>query len=176
MCVLPRVFPEHLPGPGGYASSGCRGRKAGVPDRLLEADGRFPRVAFNCALCHSTQYRASAGGEADGGAAGGSHTADIQALLDFFSKAANDPRFNADTILGEVDPPTRSLRRPLLYKLVLIPMCARTDRQGERVRVDRVATALGTGSRCTDELDEVQLPWTDAGHSIDHTDSPRSGI
>src|SRR5580765_5931604 len=103
--VLPRIFgDEYLPGPGGYASLGLpweEGRE--FPTGFSKKTVGFDRVAFNCALCHSTRYRLVENQTPVIVAAGGSNTADIQGLLDFFSKSAGDPRFNADAILTEID-------------------------------------------------------------------------
>src|SRR5688572_28168466 len=87
--VLPRIFSEYLPGPGGYASVGLpweEGRE--LPIGFSKKTIGFERVGFNCALCHATQYRLTEESTPIIVAAGGSHTADIQALLEFFSRAA----------------------------------------------------------------------------------------
>ena len=65
--ALPRVFPEHLPGDGGYASLGMifeQGKWDGdhwiggeVPIGFSKKTIGFPRVAMNCALCHTTAVR-----------------------------------------------------------------------------------------------------------------------
>ena len=56
--VMPRVFPDKLPGPGGSRRSAWRGSRArscrsASPRRLIG----FPRVANNCAVCHTASYR-----------------------------------------------------------------------------------------------------------------------
>src|SRR4030095_5076436 len=51
--VLPRVFPDFLPGPGGYKSFGLvweEGRE--LPVGFSKKVVGFPRVANNCAICH----------------------------------------------------------------------------------------------------------------------------
>ncbi len=65
--ALPRVFPEHLPGNGGYAAFGMifePGKWEGdhwiggeVPIGMAKKTIGFPRVAMNCALCHTTPVR-----------------------------------------------------------------------------------------------------------------------
>lgn len=56
--VLPRIFDDLLPGPGGYASLGLPWREgAELPAGFSKKTVGFPRVGFNCALCHATQYR-----------------------------------------------------------------------------------------------------------------------
>ena len=111
------------PGPGGYASVGLPWKEGEeFPAGFAKKTVGFERVSFNCALCHATQYRVSERDTPTIVAAGGSHTADIQALLGFFSKAADDKRFNADTIMTEIDLATRlSWIDRMIYKYLLIP-------------------------------------------------------
>ena len=103
--VLPRIFGDSTcPGPAAMPRSACRGRRGReFPDRLLEEDRRLRsrRVQLRALPCHA--YRLAEHQTPTIVAAGGSNTADIQGLLDFFSKSASDPRFNADTILTEID-------------------------------------------------------------------------
>ena len=64
----------------------------------------YPRVGTNCALCHATQCRT----EPDAGpvivAAGGSNTADIQGLLEFFSRAATVSALSSARRVKDVPP------------------------------------------------------------------------
>ena len=58
--VLPRIFPEYLPGPGGYASTGILSKDGHeMPIGLSKVTIGFPRVAINCAMCHTASYRAA---------------------------------------------------------------------------------------------------------------------
>jgi hypothetical protein len=58
--VLPRVFPEYLPRPGGYASTGMLSKDGHeMPIGLSKVTIGFPRVAINCAMCHTASYRAA---------------------------------------------------------------------------------------------------------------------
>ena len=60
--VLPRVFPEHLPGPGGYASLGILSRDGHeMPIGFSKVTVGFPRVGINCAVCHTASFRARPG-------------------------------------------------------------------------------------------------------------------
>ncbi len=59
--VLPRMFPEKLPGPGGYASLGVAWEQGQeLPIGFTKKAIGFPRVANNCASCHTASYRKSA--------------------------------------------------------------------------------------------------------------------
>ena len=60
--VLPRIFPEYLPRPGGYASLGMLARDGHeMPIGLSKVTVGFPRVGINCAMCHTASFRAAAG-------------------------------------------------------------------------------------------------------------------
>lgn len=122
--ALPRIFDDLLPGPGGYASLGIPWEEgAELPVGFSKKRVGFDRVGFNCALCHATQYRTQPDETPTIVAAGGSHTADIQGLLSFFSDAAADPRFDAETLLTEIDMIyPLGFRDRMLYKYLYIPM------------------------------------------------------
>src|SRR6266516_5843773 len=73
--VLPRMFPEKLPGPGGYASLGVpweQGQE--LPVGFTKKVIGFPRVANNCAVCHTASYRVSANSNPVFVATGPNHT------------------------------------------------------------------------------------------------------
>ena len=56
--VLPRIFGEYIPGPGGYAAFGLPWAEGmELPAGFSKKRVGFERVSFNCAVCHSTQYR-----------------------------------------------------------------------------------------------------------------------
>ena len=58
--VLPRVFPEYLPGSGGYASLGIVWEEGHeTPVGFSKMTIGFPRIGINCAICHSGSYRTS---------------------------------------------------------------------------------------------------------------------
>jgi hypothetical protein len=173
--VLPRVFGQYLPGPGGYASLGLpweEGKE--LPTGFSKKTIGFERVAFNCALCHSTRYRTKLEETPVIVAGGGSHTADIQGLLDFFSKAANDPRFNADEILTEID-----LAYPLswidrqIYRYLLIPITRkRLIEQGQEFEWTAERPRWGPGRNAPMNLTKFNFLQMDRDDSIDHTDFP----
>jgi mono/diheme cytochrome c family protein len=133
--VLPRVFPDHLPGPGGYASFGAvweEGRE--TPIGFSRKRIGFDRVAINCAFCHTATLRTSAADPIPRvflGAA--SPTLDAQRYRDFLIRCAKDPRFNAREILGAIGREVRlGLFDRLLYRSVLIPATRRAlVRRGE---------------------------------------------
>lgn len=121
--VLPRMFPDKLPGSGGYASLGMvweEGRE--MPVGLSKKTIGFDRVALNCAFCHSATYRARPEDKPTIVPAGPSHQFDPQAYVRFLYACASDPRFNADNIMKEIDYAYKlSAVERTLYRYVLIP-------------------------------------------------------
>ena len=139
--MLPRVFPDLLPTPGGYASLGFvakDGRE--LPIGLSRVTVGFPRVGINCAMCHAASYRARPDEPPTIVAAGASHQTSPQQYFRFLFDAASDPRFNADTLLAEISRNTRlSLLDRLLYRFAIIPASRRAllqqrDSQGSWMR------------------------------------------
>ena len=121
--VLPRVFGErYLPGPGGYAALLPWEQGQELPVGFAKKRVGVDRVGFNCALCHTADRGLPGHNSPRIAAAGALHSADIKGLADFFTKSASDARFNADTILTEIDLAYRlSVLDRLLYRSVLIP-------------------------------------------------------
>lgn len=122
--VLPRMFPEKLPGPGGYASLGVlweQGQE--MPIGFTKKVIGFPRVANNCASCHTASYRKSANENPVFVPAGPNHTLNLQAFFRFVVDCAKDPRFNADEIMSEIALIYKlSWLDKLIYRYVLIPI------------------------------------------------------
>jgi hypothetical protein len=122
--VLPRVFPDLMPGPGGYKSFGLvweEGREmpVGFTKRVIG----FPRVANNCAICHAGTWRSKDGEVPHVVVASPANTVNVQAMLRFLTKAGSDPRFNAGTLLAEIEQDTKlSIADRLIYRFVLIPL------------------------------------------------------
>lgn len=121
--VLPRIFPEYLPGPGGYAAIGVLGQAGHeMPIGLSKVTVGFPRVGINCAMCHAASFRASVDDVPVIYPAAASHQTGEQEYLRFLINAASDPRFTADTILNEIAKNTQlSLLDRMLYRFAIIP-------------------------------------------------------
>jgi hypothetical protein len=121
--VLPRIFPEYLPGPGGYSALGLHtepGRELPVGFSLKTVG--IPRVGITCALCHSNTIRLAPDETPILLLGGGSSTFDALRYQRFLFQCASDPRFNADTILAAVDAMYKlSFADRALYRYVLIP-------------------------------------------------------
>jgi hypothetical protein len=122
--VLPRMFPEKLPGPGGYASLGVsweQGRE--LPIGFTKKTVGFPRVANNCAACHTTNYRAGRDENPVFINAGPGHTLNLEAFFRFLVDCAKDPRFNADNLMREINLVTDlPFDDRLAYRFLIIPM------------------------------------------------------
>jgi len=125
--VLPRLFPEYMPGPGGYASLGLLWEESReMPVGLAKKTVGYVRVTGNCALCHAAARSAGPDELPIVVIAASGHTTNMQGLLTFFTQCAQDTRFNADEILAEVDTATKlSFLDRLLYRYVLIPRTKR---------------------------------------------------
>jgi hypothetical protein len=101
--VLPRVFPDKLPAPGGYASIGMvfeEGKE--LPVGFSKQTIGFDRVSINCAFCHSATYRKSPQEKPTIIAGGPGSTQTPQAYLRFLIDCASDPRFNTTTLMAEI--------------------------------------------------------------------------
>jgi mono/diheme cytochrome c family protein len=122
--ALPRLFSDKLPGPGGYASLGVSWEPGQeLPVGFTKKVIGFPRVANNCASCHTASYRKGPNDRPVFVVAGPNHTLDLQAFFRFVVDCAKDPRFNPDEILAEIDRHTKlPLIDRLIYRYVLIPI------------------------------------------------------
>jgi hypothetical protein len=121
--AMPRLFPEHIPGPGGYAALGLsweEGRE--MPIGFAKQRVGYIRVTGNCSLCHATSRFNGQDQAPDIFPAVKGHVTNLQPLLKFYSNCAKDPRFNADEFFSEINTDTKlSWFDKLLYRYVLIP-------------------------------------------------------
>jgi hypothetical protein len=130
--VLPRVFPEYLPGPGGYAALGLDTREGrDMPIGLSRVvTGGVSRVGMNCAFCHTARVRLRPGDVSRVVPGAPGPQVNWDRYRRFLIASAFDPRFTSDTLLAEID---RNYRLPmfdrLLYKWAIIPRARRTLRQ-----------------------------------------------
>jgi len=125
--VLPRMFPEKLPGPGGYAAFGVAWEQGQeLPVGFTKKVIGFPRVANTCATCHTTSYRTRVDENPTYVIGGPGHTLDLEAFFRFLVDCAKDPRFNADNLLHEIQLVTRlSWLDRQIYRYALIPITKR---------------------------------------------------
>ena len=126
--VLPRLFADKLPKPGGYESLGFvwePGRELPIGFSKKNVFGSA-RVAINCAFCHTATYRTAPNAPRVIVPGGASHQAAPQAYSRFLEAAAADPRFNASDMLEAIGRMGRlSWTESLLYRTVYIPATRR---------------------------------------------------
>jgi hypothetical protein len=125
--VLPRMFADKLP-PGGFGALGMisePGHDTPIGFSKKTVWG-VPRVAINCAFCHTQSFRTSASAAPSIVLAGASHQFDPQAYSKFLDATASDPRFNATDMLAEIAKlTTLSWYDSMAYRFVLIPAVKR---------------------------------------------------
>lgn len=155
--AMPRMFPEHMPGPGGYASLGMaweEGRE--MPIGFAKMRVGYIRVTGNCALCH-VMTQATERGQAPKilDAVSGKST-DLRPLLNFLRECAADPRFNADEFFSEIDSDTRlSMWDKLAYRYILIP------RARKALGDDPAGVLLGPALRAHWQNPQSETPFAD---------------
>ncbi|HJV25258.1 MAG TPA: c-type cytochrome [Aromatoleum sp.] len=122
--VLPRIFPEKLPGPGGYASLGVAWEQGQeLPIGFTKKTIGFPRVANTCAACHTASYRSRADENPTYVVAGPGHTLNLEAFFRYLIDCAKDPRFTPDVLLTEIALVTElDWLDKLAYRFLIIPM------------------------------------------------------
>ena len=132
--VLPRMFPEKLPGSGGYASLGVPWEEGfELPVGFTKKVIGFPRVANNCAVCHTAKYRTSPDAKPVLIPLGPGHTSNVAAFLRFMIDCAKDPRFNSDNILVQIELNTKlDLIDKMLYRFFIIPITKQRLLERER--------------------------------------------
>jgi cytochrome c5 len=121
--MLPRLFPEKLPGPGGYTSLGITWEEGKeMPVGFTKKTIGFPRVGITCALCHSTTFRTSPDANPTIVATGPSSKFNLQGYIRFLNNSASDPRFTSGYILGKLkEVYDLSPLEDLLYRYLIIP-------------------------------------------------------
>jgi mono/diheme cytochrome c family protein len=122
--VLPRVFPEKMPGPNGYAAYGVAwemGKE--LPIGFTKKTIGFDRVAQNCAVCHVASYRVTPWANPRFVPTGPNHTFNLEAFFRLLVDCAKDPRFNANTLMAEINlDADLSWIDQQIYRYILIPL------------------------------------------------------
>ena len=121
--VLPRLFPEKLPQPGGYTALGITWEPGHeTPVGFTKKTIGFPRTAINCATCHTATFRKTADENPTIVPAGPSNTFDLQGYIRFLSDCASDPRFTSGYLLKAISTEYElSWLDKLLYRFIIIP-------------------------------------------------------
>jgi hypothetical protein len=104
--VLPTVFPDKLPNrPGnGYERLGFlfEGASHGRPIGTTYQADRVPLVGLNCATCHSGTVRADPKAQRQIVLGMPANQMDLQSYANFLTACANDPRFDASTLIDAI--------------------------------------------------------------------------
>ena len=133
--VLPRLFPDKIPGSNGFASFGASWEQGQeLPIGFTKKVVGFARVGNNCASCHTTNYRLSENETPTFVNAGPGHTLNLEGVFRFLVDCAKDPRFNADNLMQEIDLVTDlSWIDRAIYRFILIPITKKrlTEREAQ---------------------------------------------
>jgi mono/diheme cytochrome c family protein len=132
--VLPRVFADKLPGPGGYVALGASwemGRE--MPVGFTKMTVGIPRVGVNCAGCHTTSVRAAPNDAPQLYLGGPSSRFQAQGYVRFLFACAHDDRFTSATLMKAIlaiyDMP---LIDRALYRYLIIPYTRRMLLKNEK--------------------------------------------
>jgi hypothetical protein len=133
--VLPRVFADKLPRPGGYAAFGFSwepGKELPVGFAKADLFGG-PRVAVNCAFCHTASYRTGPIEARRLVAAGPGNQINPQLYVKFLQAVADDPRFRASVLIPAMQGITKlSWIERMQYRFLLIPAMRRALQKQRR--------------------------------------------
>ena len=125
--VLPKMFPEYLPRPGGWASLGLsyeQGRD--IPVGFSKKTIGFERVAINCALCHTARVRKPGEAAPRIFPGGPGNAVDPLGYQNFLFAVAGDPRFTASNVLDQIAQIKKlSAMDRMLYRFILVPQARR---------------------------------------------------
>ena len=170
--VLPRLFPEKLPGSGGYTSLGLtweEGRE--MPVGLTKESIGIARVGMNCAICHVGTVRETPLSKPSFILAAPSTKFDVQRYAQFFFDCANDPRFTPEFILPEIEYNHHlSLLESAFYRYIIIPRTKKAFlKQEEAFQWMNNRPATGSGRTDMNPLKIQLLNLPDDG-SVGSTD------
>ncbi|HXJ93263.1 MAG TPA: hypothetical protein VMT20_10335 [Terriglobia bacterium] len=122
--VLPAMFPEKMPGPGGWASFGFifePGHDTPIGFSLRHIG--YPALEANCSLCHTGTYRTSPTDTAKVILGGPAHGLDLEAFQHFLYDCASDPRFTPANVLKAINQVHQtSWFEGLVYEDLIIPV------------------------------------------------------
>lgn len=120
--VMPEVFADLLPRPGGWKVFGLIDEGRGYPVGFAKQTVGFPGLTPNCALCHTGSYQTSANSETIVVPGAPAASLDFFAFNQFVFAAADDPRFNADVLMAAIGQRFELSRtEALIYRYVLLP-------------------------------------------------------
>ncbi len=122
--VLPTMFPEKMPRPGGWASFGFifePGQEIPIGFSLRRIG--YPALEANCSLCHTSTYRTSPADTSKVILGAPAHTLDLEAFQHFLFACASDPRFTPANVLKAINQVHQtSWFEGLVYRFAIIPV------------------------------------------------------
>jgi mono/diheme cytochrome c family protein len=122
--VMPEVFADKLPGPGGWASLGLimepgQDLPVGFSKRHLGYDA----VEANCALCHTGEFRRTPNSQPELILGGPAHTLDLEGFQRFLYGCAADARFAGDVLMSAIEKMhPMSFVESQIYRNLVIPV------------------------------------------------------
>ena len=121
--ALPEMFPEKLPGPGGWASLGLIMEQGqDLPVGFAHRKIGYDSVEANCSLCHTAQIRATPASKPIIALGAPAHTLDLQGFQRFLYSCASDPRFTPGNVIAAIDKIHKlSFTESLFYRFMIIP-------------------------------------------------------
>ncbi len=125
--VLPDLFADKLPGPGGWASLGMLYEDGqDLPIGFAKRHIGYDSVEATCSLCHTGVLRRTADSKPEILLGAPANMLDLQAFQNFLYGCAADPRFTADNIMAAIDKLHHfSWTEALVYRYLIIPGCSR---------------------------------------------------
>ena len=132
--VLPRIFADKLPGPGGYVALGATwemGKE--LPIGFTKEKVGIDRVGVNCAACHTATVRGAANEGPRIYLAAAANRFQPQGYVRFLFDCAHDSRFNSATLMKAIlDIYDMPLIDRVLYRFVVIPVTRSQILQNEK--------------------------------------------
>jgi mono/diheme cytochrome c family protein len=122
--VLPTMFPEKLPGPGGWAPFGFIFEPGqAIPIGFSLRRIGYPALEANCSLCHTGTYRTSPTDTPKVILGGPAHSLDLESFQHFLFDCANDPRFTPANVMNAINQVHHlSWFEGLVYRFLIIPV------------------------------------------------------
>lgn len=145
--VLPEVFADKLPGPGGWSAFGLvtePGRDH--PVGFANVTVGFPGLVPNCALCHTGTFRTRPDEPSRLVLGAPAHQLDFDALNNFVFACASDPRWNVSELLPRIAKITQlSWSERLFYRLLIPGTRAKVAQQQKTFAWQASRPAAGCG-------------------------------
>jgi RoxA-like, cytochrome c-like len=122
--VLPTMFPEKMPGPGGWASFGFifePGHETPIGFSLRHIG--YPALEANCSLCHTGTYRTSPTDSPHVILGAPAHDLDLESFQHFLFACAADPHFTPANVVDAIERIHHlSWFQAMVYRDLIVPV------------------------------------------------------